>query len=149
MTAQDEVRGASEQFYAALNSMVNGDAGPMSDVWSHGPTVTTMHPIGGMQIGWDEVRQTWEQVAAAFSGGEVSLENRIIRTDGDMAYETGIEQGQGAMAGEQIAIDQRVTNVYMREDGAWKIVHHHADISPAIMEVMSHANAEYGVMTAE
>ena len=31
----DEVRKASEQFYAALNSMINGNAGPLSDIWSH------------------------------------------------------------------------------------------------------------------
>jgi hypothetical protein len=36
MTVEDEVRQASEQFYAALNSTINGDSGPMMEVWSHG-----------------------------------------------------------------------------------------------------------------
>jgi hypothetical protein len=48
----DEVRKASEQFYAALNRMLNGDAGPMADIWSHSAVVTTMHPIGGREVGW-------------------------------------------------------------------------------------------------
>ena len=54
--AEDEVRAASQQFYAALNSAANGDAGPMAAIWSQGTDVTTMHPIGGRQIGWDQVR---------------------------------------------------------------------------------------------
>lgn len=51
------------QFYVALNSMLNGDALPLSDVWSHGSSVITMHPVGGRQVGWSEVRESWEQVA--------------------------------------------------------------------------------------
>jgi hypothetical protein len=69
MTTEDEVRAASKQFYAALNYMLNGDAGPLADIRSHGPAVTTMHPIGGREVGWDEVRKSWEQVARIAKGG--------------------------------------------------------------------------------
>ena len=41
MATQDEVRKASEQFYAALNRMLNGDAGPLADIWSHSAAVTS------------------------------------------------------------------------------------------------------------
>ncbi|MHC4799617.1 MAG: Cif family virulence factor, partial [Planctomycetota bacterium] len=63
MAAEEEVRKASEQFYTALNRMVNGDAGPLADIWSHSTAVTTMHPIGGREVGWDAVRGSFEQVA--------------------------------------------------------------------------------------
>jgi len=36
MSTENEVRKASEKFYAALNRMVNGDAGLLVDIWSHG-----------------------------------------------------------------------------------------------------------------
>ena len=52
MASEDEVRRASEQFYAALNRMLNGDAGPLAAIWAHGLAVTTMHPIGGREVGW-------------------------------------------------------------------------------------------------
>lgn len=36
MSAEMEVRKASEQFYAALNCMLCGDAEPLAAIWSHG-----------------------------------------------------------------------------------------------------------------
>ena len=141
MSSEDEVRTASAQFYAALNSMMVGDAAPLAEVWSHGADVSTMHPIGGREAGWDEVRSSFEQVAQLASGGHGELRDQSIEVAGDMAYEVGIEQGQITLAGEQIAIEHRVTNVYRREAGGWKIVHHHTDLSPAMLNLLSRLQA--------
>jgi hypothetical protein len=46
MAAEDEVRQASEQFYAALNRTLDGDSSPMEQIWSHGSDVSAMHPFG-------------------------------------------------------------------------------------------------------
>jgi ketosteroid isomerase-like protein len=136
MSADDEVREASAQFYAALNHMMDGDAAPMANIWSHGAAVTTMHPIGGRQVGWDAVRGSFEQVAGLAAGGHAELRDQSIQVAGDLAYEVGDERGQANLAGEQISIEQRVTNVYRREAGAWKIVHHHTDISAAMVDML-------------
>jgi ketosteroid isomerase-like protein len=132
-----EVREASKQFYAALNRMANGDAGPLADIWSHGAAVTTMHPIGGRQVGWDKIRGSFGRVAKLASEGKVKLANQIIHVAGDMAYELGVERGQLKLAGQKVSISDRVTNVYRREAGAWKIVHHHTDIAQAMIDVLS------------
>ena len=142
MAAQDEARQASDRFYAALNRMLNGDAGPLSEVWSHEADVTTMHPIGGRQVRWEQVRPVWEQVAQICSGGQVWLEDQLVRTGGDLAFEVGTERGQGTMAGQTLTFDHRVTNVYRREAGGWKIVHHHADVSPEMQELLSRLQAQ-------
>jgi ketosteroid isomerase-like protein len=136
MSTEDEVRKASTQFYAALNKMLNGDAQALSDIWSHSPAVTTMHPIGGRQVGWEEVRKTWEQVARAASDGKVQLKDQLIRVAGDMAYEAGVEHAAFKLGGQKVEGQIRVTNIYQREAGAWKISHHHADILPAMVEVL-------------
>ena len=52
MAAEDEVRQASEQFYAALNRTLNGDPGAMEEIWSRGSDVSGMHPFGGRLLGW-------------------------------------------------------------------------------------------------
>ena len=142
MAGEDEVRKTSEQFYAALNRMLNGDAGPLADIWSHSAAVTTMHPIGGREVGWDIVRQSWEQVAQIATEGKVKLSDQIFQVVGDMAYELGVEQGQAKFAGQQVTIEHRATNIYRREAGAWKIVHHHTDVSPGMMDVLSRLQAK-------
>lgn len=142
MSAENEVREASKKFYAALTRMLNGDAGPLADIWSHSATVTTMHPIGGREVGWDEVRKSWEQVAQLASGGEGKLSDQVIQVAGDAAYELGVERGQVTLAGQQVTIEHRVTNIYRRESGAWKVVHHHTDVSPAMLDVLARLKAE-------
>jgi len=136
MASEDEVRVVSAKFYAAINGMAAGDAGGFSDVWSHDQSVTTMHPIGGKQTGWDAVRGSFEGVGEVASEGHVDLVDQRLVVGQDMAYETGYERGHVTIAGESVTIDQRVTNVYRREDGRWKMVHHHTDISPAMVGIL-------------
>jgi ketosteroid isomerase-like protein len=127
-TIENDVKAASEKFYSALNNMLNGDVSPLLNICSHSETVTTMHPVGGREVGWDQVRGSWEQVAKIVSGGQIKLEDQFVQIIGDVAYELGVEHGQYTLAGKPVAADYRVTNIYRRESGAWKIVHHHADI---------------------
>ena len=117
--------------------MANGDDGPLADIWSHGAAVTAMHPIGGREVGWDAVRASFEKVAQLASEGKIELKDQLIRVAGDMAWEAGIEHGQFKLAGQQVSIEHRVTNIYQREAGAWKVVHHHADTSAAMLDVLS------------
>jgi uncharacterized protein (TIGR02246 family) len=136
MSAEAEVREASRQFYAALNRMANGDSGAMADIWSRSATVTVMHPIGGREVGWDAVRASFEQVAQVASDGKVEIRDQLVHVAGDLAYEMGVEQGHLKLGGHHAAIEHRVTNIYQRQDGAWKMVHHHTDTSPAMLEIL-------------
>jgi ketosteroid isomerase-like protein len=137
MSTEDEVRKASERFYAAINQMLNGDASEMASVWSHGTSVTTMHPVGGCEVGWEKVQGPWRELARLTSEGKAILVDQVIQVAGDMGYEVGIEKGQVTLAGQKVPIEHRVTNVYRREAGGWKIVHHHADLSPAMLDVLA------------
>jgi hypothetical protein len=136
MSTEDEVRNASNNFYAALNKMVNGSSQPLADIWSHGSAVTTMHPIGGRQVGWKDVWETWAQTAQVASDGQVRLEDQFIRVVGDTAYEIGVENAGFRIAGEKVSDKVRVTNIYQKEGAAWKIIHHHADLSPSMVEIL-------------
>jgi ketosteroid isomerase-like protein len=136
------VHEASKRICAAQHGVLGQETGPVADLWVHDATVTTMHPIGGREVGWDQVREPWAQVAELSSGGQVKLSDQLIHVVGDMAYEVGTEQGQLRLAGQQVSIDQRVTNIYRQEGGVWKIVHHHTDLSPAMLDVLSRLQAE-------
>ncbi|MBO6675846.1 MAG: nuclear transport factor 2 family protein [Rhizobiales bacterium] len=137
MSAENEVVGASERFYSALNRMANGERGTMNAVWSHGESATALHPIGGRDIGWAGIADSFDKVAQIASGGEIRLEDQLIRVAGDIAYEVGVEAGTLTLGGLKATVEHRVTNIYRRERGGWKIVHHHADTSPAMMDVLA------------
>jgi len=141
MSSEDEVRRASKQFYEGLNRMANGDAGPLADIWMHSADVTAMHPIGGRQVGWDAVKESFEQVAQLASEGKIDLKNQLIHVIGDVAYEAGVEYGKVTLAGHKVRIDHRVTNIYQRDAGAWKIAHHHTDTSPDMLDVLRQLEA--------
>lgn len=137
MSAEDEVRKASMRFYSSLSKMANGDSSTMPDAWSHTDRVTAMHPIGGREVGWEAIKKSFDMVGQLASEGEVALKDQVINVIGDVAYEIGIEHGHFKVAGNPISIEQRVTNIYQRQAGDWKMIHHHTDISPAMLEVLS------------
>ena len=72
------------------------------------------------------------------SEGKIGVKDQVFQIIGDMAYELGIEHGEFKMAGHHVSLDHRVTNIYKREAEGWKLVHDHADLSPGILNVLSH-----------
>ena len=136
MSAESDVREVSAKFYTALSRMAEGEAETMAPVWSHGPEATTMHPIGGREEGWEAVNGSFNGVASAAQGGQVRLDDQSIHVAGDVAWESGIERGHILLAGERVEVDGRVTNIYHRGPDGWKLVHHHADTSSAMMDVV-------------
>ena len=80
MSTEDEVRNASNRFYAGLNLMLQGNSDSLVEIWSHSATVTAMHPIGGREVGWDAVRGSFEKVAQLASDGKVGLDSSHLRS---------------------------------------------------------------------
>ena len=136
MTNLDEIRRASAKFYNAINSMANGDDTPMQDAWIKGDDVTAQHPIGGRDTGFETVMASFSKVAENAGGGDIRLENQFIHAGSEMAIETGTEIGTLVIAGQEARINQRVSNVYQRQGGEWKLAHHHTDLSSDMLEIV-------------
>ncbi len=141
MSAEDDVRAASRAFYVALNRMANGEVGAMASIWAHEAEVTALHPIGGRDTGWSQIAGSFDRVAGIASGGDVRLTNQHIQVAGDMAYEIGEETGPLTLGGLTATLECRVTNIYRRQVAGWKVVHHHADPSPAMLDVLARLQA--------
>jgi ketosteroid isomerase-like protein len=141
MTADNDIRAASARFYAALNRMAAGDAAPMAEVWVAGGAVSAQHPIGGRCEGHDAVIASFTKVAEIAGGGEIRLLDQRIDAGSDMAVETGIEAGTLVIAGHEAKLHHRVTNVYRKANGDWKLAHHHADVSQAMVDILKRRNA--------
>jgi ketosteroid isomerase-like protein len=149
MVVEDEVRQASDQFYTALNQMLSkGDPGPVMAVWSQGQHGSTMHPIGGREVGRDQILAAWKQAGSAFSEGRAAVDDLVVvPLTEDVAYTIGTERFEGKVGGEPIHGEWRATNIYGREDGGWKIMHHHTDASPELQELLRRLQSQGGQAT--
>ncbi len=141
MSTEDEVRQACDQYDAALNHLLNGDAGLMMEIWSHSADVTALHPVAGRKLGWEQIRASWEQFAQLCSGGQVTLRDPLIRVGTDLAYVVGTNAVQVTVAGEAISYELRVTRIFRREAGVWKSIHQHADVVPALQAILGRLQA--------
>jgi ketosteroid isomerase-like protein len=130
MSPADDLRETLDQAVAALNHLVNGDAGPYLGLWSHADDVTVMGGFGSFEKGWARVRQNTEFAASRFRGGRLlGVEEMAVGSSGDLAYAVWIERGEVRLEGrdELGPLVVRVTHIFRREDGAWRLIHRHGD----------------------
>ncbi len=126
------VKEAAMQFYSALNTMFKGDVSTMIELWSHAPDVTYLGPQGGILIGWDQVRNAWEEQAALKLGGQVNPEDMHITVGDKIGITHNYERGTSYVDGKPVTVDIRATNIFRLEEGKWKMISHHTDIIPSL-----------------
>jgi ketosteroid isomerase-like protein len=114
---------------AADDALHNGDVEPRKQLWSREDPVTLLGAFGVAASGWDEVGKTFDWVASQFSKGEgFRLEVIAAGVSGDLAYTVGYEHSLVSRDDGPVKPNRlRVTHVYRRENGDWKIVHRHGD----------------------
>ena len=106
----------------------NGDIAPRLALWSPNEPVT----LFGAELnarGWDEVGPAFERLAASFTGSQ-SCEYEVLAAEssGDLGYVVAIEHSVAASyGGEPERYTLRVTTIFRRENGEWKVVHRHGD----------------------
>ena len=114
----------------AETALHNGDAGPRMALWSHDDSVTLFGGVMGGS-GWAKIERIFRHLGESFSGCS-SFDNEVIAagaSDG-LAYIVAFEHTTAAVhGGPPSAYVLRVTTVFRREDGEWKVVHRHADPS--------------------
>ena len=138
-TAEDivGVRAASDAFYSALNEMFVGNITSMDNVWSHEDDVTQLGPMGGRLVGWESVGAEWRREAALKLGGTVSAEHVEVVAGPCMGFTVTDEVGQNMTAdGKPIEVRFRATNIFRKEAGGWKMVHHHTDLSANLINAV-------------
>ena len=112
---------------AAEVALHGGDAEPRMQTWSDRPPVTL---FGAWLTAADPVaaRNVFRKLADAFSHAASSdVELIAADTSGDLAYTVHREITSTTVNGQARSYVLRVTQVYRREDGTWKVVHRHAD----------------------
>jgi ketosteroid isomerase-like protein len=130
LSVTDDLEAVLEQYHRAADVFSRGEPGPVKALYSQRDDVTLANPFGPAVRGWEQVAARLDYASSRFSGGEVTGFERVAAyiTD-DLACVVENEAWK-ARVGDRDSVasfDLRVTSTFRREDGAWKLVHRHAD----------------------
>ena len=108
----------------------SGDPALMKEVFSHSTDVVIMGAWGGYERGWDQVEPRLDWAAKRFRGSRNQSFDRLAAgNNADFGYETFLEKADVRLADADgyNPMVLRVTHLYRRESGEWKLVQRHAD----------------------
>jgi ketosteroid isomerase-like protein len=122
-TPENDVLEANEAFYDAF---AKRDVAAMEAMWSQRSDIACVHPGWDALVGRREVLQSWRAILASPEAPEVECAGAVAHVLGDVAYVVCNEVLPSA--------ELCATNVFVRENGGWKLVHHHAGPVASHME---------------
>ena len=121
---------AVARHHDALVAFMRRDTQLFKDLYSRREDATLANPFGGIARGWQEIPARLDRVALHYEDGEVvGIDTISSDHSGDIGYCVEIEHVRGRV-GSRDTIDEfgaRTTSVFRCEDGAWRLVHRHAD----------------------
>ena len=115
MTDQDAVLAANLEFYRAFATR---DLSAMEALWTREAPVACIHP------GWTALRdretiiESWESILSNPDAPRVACFDEQVFLYGDVALVLCEEELEGGTLA--------ASNFFVREDGIWRIAHHHA-----------------------
>jgi hypothetical protein len=115
----------------AANAYACGDAGPLGELMTRGGPASFFGPGGGHVDGASAVWARYEKDAGGFApGGSSHLEVMHRGASAGLAWWTGLQHAVVHLVGKEapVAMHLRVTEVFQRDDGSWKLIHRHADM---------------------
>jgi hypothetical protein len=103
---------------ANLN-LLQGDAEPLKQLYSHNDDVTVLGGFGGVERGWTEVGPRLDWAASQFAAGSYERTTLGIIEGADLAFTVSIETNRVRETGqsEETLLDLRVTQIFRREAG--------------------------------
>lgn len=115
----------------AAQAYVNGDAAPLQTLLTPNETASFHSPGGDSVTGPKPVADRYVEDAKRFAPGSRSQLEILQKAAGDLAFWTGFQNASMCLAGKDEPVDMRirVTEVFRREAGEWKMVHRHADMA--------------------
>ena len=115
---QKQVLSANEAFYAAFRG---SDLKAMDAVWAKKADVAVIHPGWPSLDGRKNVMESWRGIMASGVPDIHSVDPKVY-VNGDSAFVICYEDiGSGFLI---------ATNVFVKEGGAWRMVHHQAGPTP-------------------
>ena len=127
---ETSVRAAIARLHAAMADVANGDVSAIKSLYSHGFDATSFYGWGGYEKGWEAVSKRWDWAGAQFRGGSVRYENISTVMTPELFYVTDIETFEGQRVASVEGVtgwSNRVTHIFRREEGEWRLLHRHGN----------------------
>ena len=124
------VKAAIARLHAAMAKVANGDISAIKSLYSQAADATSFYGWGGYEKGGEAVSRRWDWAGSQFKGGTVRYENVSTVVTPEMFYVTDIEtfEGQRVAGVEGITgWSNRVTHIFRREAGEWRLIHRHGN----------------------
>ena len=119
MTDRAAVLFANDAFYVAF---LSHDIQAMDDLWARGQTISCVHPGWNHLSGRDVVMESWDGILANQNGPMFEIKGATSSVFEDTAVVICYEVFEDTT--------MVATNVFVREDGEWRLMHHQASASP-------------------
>ena len=117
MTEVDaDVLAANATFYEAFATR---DYAAMDEIWARDQPVTCVHPGWSILVGRPRVMSSWRAILGS-NNPRIVASGAQAMVVGDAAYVVCFE---GASGEPPILV---ATNIFARENGRWRIIHHQA-----------------------
>jgi hypothetical protein len=108
---------ANDVFYRAFSS---GDYAAMSELWARQAPVACLHPGARLLSGRSAVLSSFRELLAAAPAWRMVSRDATVHLFPPAAFVTCLE-ANGDHPAHLVA-----TNIFVLEDGRWRMVHHHA-----------------------
>jgi len=118
---------ANERFYEALSGR---DLEAMEAVWSTGGDARCIHPGWDVVAGWQAVRESWRAIFASSPGLRVDPDEVEVSFHGELAWLQCLEKITNAAEEDDEPSFARATNIFVRGEGGWRMLLHHASQVP-------------------
>ncbi len=136
-TDQSQLGQVVDAYREALRRYIRGDSDATLSFFSDRDDVTLANPVGPAVRGPSAVAEAARRAGANFGpGGSLHFDDVNSTFDEvsrvftpELSYVVQVERHEGRISGrEQPVVNAlRATLVFRREDGAWQMVHRHAD----------------------
>ena len=130
MGDEKELQRLNLLFYRCLETL---DMACMEGLWLQEDWVRCIHPGWDVLVGWEAVRESWEQIFASTNWIRVTptaVDIHILGRTAIVACSENITTTSDGDLGMAVA---QATNVFLRTHQGWKMVIHHASPAPVVI----------------
>lgn len=120
---------AVKQYDRAMSDFFKGNAEPINNLYSSCDDISLAQLSGPVVLDRRQVTDAASRNAMKYREGATAFETLAKYETPKLAYIVQVERTKAKIGGnnEVSSLALRVTSIFRREDGAWKLLHRHVD----------------------